>query len=191
MSRTASILWRRLDRIGTETTRLEIRRGGASLSGTAVFAEAGAPAALGYRIEVDRRWRTLRARVQGRVGERRIDLLLEADGEARWRVGGRRVPAVDGCPDLDLNFSPSTNLLPIRRLALAVGEEAPVRSAWLRFPGFELEPLEQVYGRTGESTWFYRTAEGYEATLEVGRVGFVTRYPGLAEAVVAAGSARR
>lgn len=31
--------------------------------------------------------------------------------------------------DLDLNFSPSTNLIPLRRLGLAVGAEAPVRAA--------------------------------------------------------------
>jgi hypothetical protein len=183
--RSATILWRRLDRIGTESARLELRRLGATLSGTAVFEHEGAPVVLGYRIEVDRRWRTRVATVQGRVGERRIERAIEAAAAPAvgWRVDGRRVPAVDGCVDLDLNFSPSTNLLPIRRLSLAIGAEATVRSAWLRFPSFVLEPLEQRYRRTGERTWFYRSTTGFEATLEVDAAGFVTRYPGLAEAV--------
>jgi hypothetical protein len=41
--------------------------------------------------------------------------------------------AGEGCLDIDLGFSPSTNLLPIRRLTLAVGEAATVRAAWLPF----------------------------------------------------------
>ena len=49
-----------------------------------------------------------------------------------------------GCIDLDLSFSPATNLLAIRRLALPVNEIAEVRSAWLTFPDLDLEPLDQV-----------------------------------------------
>ena len=48
-----------------------------------------------------------------------------------WGADSR---AVDGCRDIDLNFSPSTNVLPIRRLSLDVGDQAAVRAAWLRFP---------------------------------------------------------
>jgi hypothetical protein len=44
-----------------------------------------------------------------------------------------------GCVNIDLNFSPSTNLLPIRRLDLSVGASAIVRAAWLRFPGMNVQ----------------------------------------------------
>jgi hypothetical protein len=90
-------------------------------------------------------------------------------------------PSVTGCIDLDLNFSPSTNLLPIRRLNLAVGDEAQVRAAWLRFPSFELEPLFQTYRRIDESTYRYLSSTGFAADLEVSSVGFVTNYPGIWE----------
>ena len=84
--------------------------------------------------------------------------------------------------DVDLNFSPSTNLLPIRRLALEVGSEAAVRAAWLRFPGFALEPLEQVYRRAAVGLYRYESAGGqFRADLEVDESGFVTRYPGFCE----------
>ena len=46
-----------------------------------------------------------------------------------------------GCVDLDLNFIPSTTLLPVRRLGLAIGQSAEVQAAWLRFPGFTLVPI--------------------------------------------------
>jgi hypothetical protein len=58
-------------------------------------------------------------------------------------------PKGAACIDLDLNFSPSTNLLPLMDLGLAIGQEATIRAAWLRFPRFALEPLDQVYRSTG------------------------------------------
>jgi hypothetical protein len=82
--------------------------------------------------------------------------------------------------DLDLNFSPSTNLLPIRRLNLAVGQKALVTAAWLKFPGFELEPLSQAYSRIDESTYRYESGGGhFMADLKVDRLGFITKYPGI------------
>lgn len=82
------------------------------------------------------------------------------------------------CIDLDLNFSPSTNLLPIRRLGLAVGQEAEVKAAWLRFPSFTLEALKQLYRRIDVATYRYESAGGRFVTeLQVNEVGLVTRYP--------------
>lgn len=80
-------------------------------------------------------------------------------------------------------FSPATNLLPIRRLALPVGGQARVRAAWLRFPGFELGPLDLVYRRTGELTYRYESGGGsFRADLAVDGRGLVVHYPGLATA---------
>jgi hypothetical protein len=85
---------------------------------------------------------------------------------------------VAGCIDLDLNFSPSTNLLPIRRLDLAIGQEAEVQAAWLRFPSFTLERLEQLYRRIDVATYRYESAGGKFVTeLQVNAAGFVTHYP--------------
>jgi hypothetical protein len=85
--------------------------------------------------------------------------------------------------DIDLGFSPSTNLLPIRRLALNVGEEAEVRAAWLPFPSLVFEVLPQVYRREGERTYRYESRGGaFVRVLEVNAVGFVTSYPGLWQA---------
>lgn len=95
-------------------------------------------------------------------------------------MNGAECPNVEGCLDLDLNFSPSTNLLPIRRLALAAGQEANVRAAWLRFPSFALEPLEQRYHRLNDFVYRYESAGGrFVAELQVSEAGFVTHYPNL------------
>jgi hypothetical protein len=85
-----------------------------------------------------------------------------------------------GCIDLDLNFSPSTNLLPIRRLDIAIGETADIKAAWLRFPSFKLEPLPQRYHHLDETTYHYESGGGeFVADLRVNRSGFVIDYPGL------------
>lgn len=90
---------------------------------------------------------------------------------------------MSGCIDLDLAFSPSTNLLPIRRLGLDIGEAAEARAAWLRVPDFTLEPLAQVYRRLDVATYRYQSAGGRFVTeLQVNAAGLVTRYPQLWEA---------
>jgi hypothetical protein len=84
--------------------------------------------------------------------------------------------------DLDLSFSPATNTIPIRRLALNQGERAEVRSAWLKFPDLALELLVQTYARTGEFTYHYASSGGEFVTdIEVDAAGFVVHYPPLFE----------
>lgn len=175
-----AILWTRLDRPGHEAARLERRRIMWQLGGSAVFAEAAAPVLLHYEVICDDGWYTRRASVKGFVGKRRINLRIEVDRERQWTLNRIPQPAVAGCIDLDLNFSPSTNVLPIRRLALAVGEEATVNAAWLRFPSFELETLPQVYRRIGPELYEYESGGGgFKAELHVNEHGFPIDYAGV------------
>ena len=112
------------------------------------------------------------------MGNDGVAIDISVDAEQRWWLNGIEIGEVAGCIDLDLNFSPVTNLLPIRRLNLDVGQEAKVRAAWLRFPSFKLESLEQIYRRTGTSTYRYESGGGkFVADLEVDDVGFVIHYP--------------
>jgi hypothetical protein len=176
------VLWRRLDLPGHESARLFAEGAHWHLHGTAVFAHEGRPCRLDYRVVCDLAWRTQSARVAGWAGTRRVGADLSVDAERRWRMNGADCPAVTGCVDVDLGFSPSTNLLPIRRLALAVGDAADVRAAWLPFPSLDLQPLEQRYARLAERRWRYESRGGaFTAELDVDDVGFVTRYGGLWE----------
>jgi hypothetical protein len=176
-----SILWERLDRPGHESARL--RRLGADviLEGSAVFGHEGAPCRLDYVVVANGRFHTTRGTVRGWLGERSVEIEIAVEA-GRWSMNGDSRPEIEGAVDLDLNFSPSTNLLPIRRLDLGIGQEAPVRAAWLRFPSFDLWPLEQTYRRLSASRYRYRSEGGFEAELEVRASGFVTSYPGFARA---------
>ncbi len=178
----ATILWRRVDLPGHESARVSQRANGWTLAGTAVFAHEGEPCRLDYRIGCDEAWRTRSAAVRGWAGGGDVEVRIEVDHAGRWRLNGLECPQVEGCIDVDLNFSPSTNLLAIRRLDLAVGDEAEVRAAWLRFPSFTLEPLPQVYRRLSADTVRYESGGGaFVRDLTVDAAGFVTRYPGFFE----------
>jgi hypothetical protein len=175
-----SILWRRLDCPGHEAARLIAQPSGWRLIGTAVFAHERQPCRLDYAVTCDAAWLTVAGRVTGWVGPEHVEIELSVDAARRWRLNGHDCPAVAGCADLDLNWSPSTNLLAIRRLDLRVGEEGEARAAWLRFPSFALEPLEQRYRRTGAGTYRYESAGGAFVTeLQVNADGFITLYPDL------------
>jgi hypothetical protein len=172
-----AVLWRRIDQPGHECARLSTTPSSCEVAGTALFAHDGQPCRLDYRVVCDTAWRTRRATVSGWVGRRTIEVTIEVDGRG-WRLNGAPCPAVGGAVDIDLNFSPSTNVLPIRRLGLAVGQHAAVRAAWLRFPEFTLEPLDQVYRRTADTRYRYESAGGrFVADLDVDADGLVTRYP--------------
>ena len=93
------------------------------LSGIAVFSHERRPCRLAYLVAVDDAWRTREARVNAVSGDDEVDVHVLVDAHRRWRANGAACPAVDGCLDIELGFSPSTHLLQIRRLAWAVAEE--------------------------------------------------------------------
>jgi uncharacterized protein len=172
-----AILWRRLDTPGHEACRVAERGTWWSLAGAAAFLHEGRVCRLDYEVICDPVWETRIAKVSGWVGSDSVDVEISVDAERRWWIGGVERPEVAGCVDVDLNFSPSTNLLPIRRLALEVGREAEVRAAWLRFPTFTLELLDQRYRRTSETVYRYESGGGaFTADLRVNAAGFPVDY---------------
>src|SRR5262245_60545060 len=191
MTLNQTILWRRLDAPGHEFAQLFFEDAVWRLTGTAIFAfdnkQQGRrqepqrrPARLDYLVECGADWQTRSARVSGWVGDETISIEISVDESQRWRLNGIEIPDVEGCVDIDLSFSPSTNLLPIRRLRLNVGDEIAATAAWLRFPDFKLEPLDQSYRRVSNSAYRYESAAGkFVAQLSVNEAGFVTGYPNL------------
>lgn len=170
-----TILWSRADGSGHESARL-IEPG--RLGGTSVFEHDGAPVRLDYHIECNDGWITRSASVRGWIGSQTVAVDIDVrDGQ--WRLNGSPFSACAGCIDVDLNFSPATNLLPIRRLQLEIGDRATVRAAWLRFPSMKLEVLEQSYERISADVFRYESAGGkFKADLKVDACGFPIDYPG-------------
>jgi uncharacterized protein len=179
--------WRRLNGAGHEETSIERTARAWRLTGRVDTEEAGIHAELEYAVECDREWRTRRALVTGSASTAPVRLELLADGEGHWTLNGAPLPSVEGALDVDLGFTPATNLLPIRRLQLAVGEQSRVRAAWVRYPELRVEALEQWYRRESKRVFRYEAllkGERFQARLETDEFGSVLIYEGLWEAAV-------
>jgi hypothetical protein len=177
---TTTFLWRRLDAPGHDACQFLSGPDGHTLRGTAVFMEAKRICALQYEVIADSAFRTRRARVTGSIGKDLVDLRVRGNARAEWTINGAEQPSLAGCVDLDLGFTPATNLLPLRRLALRVGEEAQAPAAYLAFPRIKFHVLPQRYKRLSRTEYDYESpTAGYRGTLQVGPNGVVLHYPGL------------
>ncbi|WP_175748611.1 putative glycolipid-binding domain-containing protein [Burkholderia pyrrocinia] len=158
-----------------EWCRLAETRTGIDLSGSVSGAIDGAPFRIDYAIACGADWLTRSARVTrwlGTLPPQQLDLACE---EGRWTIDGVDAPLLAGATDIDLGFSPSTNTLPIRRLALAVGDAAAIHTAWLRFPDFAIVRGEQRYTHTAPHVYRYESGT-YAADIAIDEAGLVIDY---------------
>ena len=179
-----SLLWNRRDEISLEYFELQESAKGVRLKGTVLTSAEHEPLRLEYTVDCDRAWVTRSARLNLTHAGVSRDLTLTVDDARRWWIDGREFPAVAGCIDVDISLSPSTNTLPVRRLALARGVESDVTAAWIRFPELTVEPLPQRYIRSGDRLYRYSSSGGeFTADIEVDELGLVVSYPPLWERV--------
>jgi uncharacterized protein len=175
----ALAFWRRLDTSGSDAARLFQTKTGWRLMGTAVFLQDKDPARLDYVLDLDADWTTQRGMISGFVGETAIDQTMVRDA-AGWRMNETRVTGLAHLKDLDLGFTPATNLPQVRRINLKVGETIDFAVAWWEPGAATLTELPQHYHRRAERTYWYESpSEPYEAELEFAPNGFVRSYPRL------------
>ena len=174
MGTRRGILWQGLITPSMERFIVGASRGGFEFSGLILQAHEKSPLVVRYAIEVDAAWRTQKVEVELEDGgQRRLSLRVDAEGN--WSHNGERLEQVAGCIDVDLEWSPSTNTLPIRRLRLAPGETKTVAAAWVRFPSLEVQRIEQSYERLAERRYRYRSGR-FTADLAVDDDGMVLQY---------------
>jgi hypothetical protein len=174
-----TILWRRLGEPGIEYFTLWRTDAGWGMAGTVLCALDSAPVQVRYRLTCDDLWNTRKVDVHMRVGKSGRTLEMIVDDDHRWWMGSKELAAVRGCRDVDLEVTPATNMLPIRRLGLAVGESRDVTAAWIRFPDLVIVPLTQIYTRLDESHYRYESGGGaFTTDVEVDDLGLARRYAG-------------
>lgn len=82
------------------------------------------------------------------------DLWLAIDAKHRWgEVNGAFRPEFEGCADIDLACTPFAATVPIRRLALHVGESAEIDVISVDVETLGAVSVPTRYERTGEHTW--------------------------------------
>jgi len=173
-------LWRWVKTTGLEHFELVRIPREWMLRGTILVSGESGPAEARYEVVCDDAWNTKRAQVSLRDGtvERVLRVTVE---DGKWYLNGHVNDSVTECTDIDLEWSPSTNTLPIRRLHLAVGERSgPVLAAWVRFPSLTLQPLLQEYERISDRVYRYKSRGGeFVAEIAVDEEGLVVTYDGL------------
>lgn len=183
MTIAASILWRRLDNEGHDACRLIETGAGWNLAGQASFKEEGnLLCGLAYDVAFGKDWVTRSAVVTGFVDQSPLDWRVERSADGQWNVNGSHQADLDGLTDVDLGFTPATNLIALRRFALDIGASTAAPASWFAFPDMRMAPMHQTYRRLDEARYDY-TGIAYHEVLTVSPVGFVTDYPGLWTAV--------
>jgi uncharacterized protein len=149
-------------------------------SGVVIATHQGQPMYVEYQFNCDGDSRTRKVEVRQTFEEGRRYLSLESDGKGTWLSDGKSLPHLQGCTDIDLGITPSTNALPIRRLSLPVAGRERIHAAWVRFPMLEVATAEQEYERLASRRYRYKSlASGFEAVLDVDDLGLPVVYAGI------------
>lgn len=175
--------WTALEWTGTEHVIASRDASGFRADSQLILAEKGLVRA-GYQLECDAGWRLTGLTISVASAGNDRTLVLAADGAGHWRAGGRPLPALDGCIDVDINCTPLTNTLPIRRLSWSPGTPRDLDIAYVSVPELTVLPARQRYTllqrdeARGEARYRYESGS-FRADLLVNDDGFVIDYPGL------------
>jgi hypothetical protein len=172
---TAELVWAALQFPGLEHVMTRADESGFCADGQLVMVE-DRPVRVSYQLECDRRWRftTLVMTVTDTSGQRTLRLSAGADG--RWQADGEARPDLDGCVDIDIDCTPLTNTLPVRRLSWAPAAAHELTMAYVSVPELTVRPVSQQYTQLEPGLYRYESGT-FRADLPVDEAGFVLDYP--------------
>jgi hypothetical protein len=168
----ARAAWREEGSDASHVCSVRAEEGGFELAGGGTAATEDGTIPVRFAVRTDEAWATRETSV--RAGPASIE--VRADGLGGWSVDGVDRADLQGCTDVDLEFTPATNTLPIRRLALEIGQSADIDAAWVRLPSLAVERSTQRYERLAERRYRYSSGP-FAALLEVDEHGLVLDYP--------------
>ena len=175
------IYWTPWEEPGTEHLGLTLDADGAHADGLILRRKDDMKLRAHYILEIDRAWRFRRLHF-ALLGTERA-LLMESDGAGHWMVNHEPAPDLDGCLDVDIQITPFTNTLPVRRLGLADGGSSEIRVAYLPVPELTARPVDQRYtclealGPRGGTYRYEGLFRNFAAELPVDADGLVLDYP--------------
>jgi hypothetical protein len=188
-----TIMWTQPNEPGTEIVDITgTPEDGWRLRGHVHLLDAGETIRIAYLLLLEEDWSLRYADVElyrGPGESRFVQFLVDPDLPSRgWQrreassretapeVAFEPLSGLDDIIDIDLEFSPITNSLPIRRISPRVGHGFDVTTAWVRFPSLTVEPLSQHYERIATSRYHYSAQTGFETDIDVDDLGLVVRY---------------
>jgi hypothetical protein len=159
-------------------------------AGQLVIAEGWlASADYEIRCQPGGRFAELKMYITNARGQRTLVLTATPDGS--WRANGQPRPDLTGCIDIDINSTPLTNTLPIRRLGWAPGQARDFVMAHVSVPELTVRSVQQRYtclttgaagtdrdASPGEASALFRYETApFRADLLVDDNGLVVDYP--------------
>lgn len=182
---TSELIWQHLEAPGWEHVRVITDHPGWTVFDSILVREDGGQVLRGgYTLVVDKQWRTLELRfmLESAPGSMQgIHLLSE--GEGRWTdADEQHIPELDGILDVDIQWSPLTNTLPLKRLDMQEESDHDIRVAYISLPQLALQVVDQHYHRPSASTIEFSAPGSPEKYLmDVDQDGYVSAYPELFE----------
>ncbi len=159
---------------------LELRLDGDHVlaEGLVIGSSGGERFGLDYRLVLDRAWRVREAGLRTAAGR---SLQLTSDGAGLWTINGHVDAGLGHCIDIDIQATPFTNTLPIRRLNWGAGQSIGIHVAYIDVPSLTVAPSRQRYtALTPSSLYRFEALEsGFIADLPIDPEGLVLDYPGL------------
>lgn len=180
---TSELMWRSLEAPGFEHVRIDDSHPGWDVYDSMIVREEGGQVRRGgYTLIVDKEWRTLELRIMVEQEPGSMAALhLIANGTGRWVDAEERpIPELDGCIDVDIQWSPLTNTLPVRRLNLRPDADQAIQAAYIELPTLNVRPVRQQYTRVDDRTVRYASeTRDFVRDIELDDDGFVIEYPNL------------
>jgi hypothetical protein len=137
---------------------------------------------VSYELTCDPGWRFRTLGISVTSAHEHRSLALTADGGG-WSSDGHARPDLGGCTDIDINCTPLTNTLPIRRLDWSMADAYDIDVAYVTVPELEVRTVRQRYRRLGDGgvprASFRYESGSFQRELAVDDLGFVLDYPGL------------
>lgn len=169
------VLWQDGSGDGYDRCALLPAVAGAKLSGTAVLPRHGAGATARYCLVVDRTWRVLDLDVRMSAPGHEVRVRLTSPEAGWWERDGVRLPSLDGCLDVALDFTPVALTPLIRRLALTPGERRDVDVVAVGLPDLAVTRERVGVEHDEADRWLHHTRSG-SAAVHVGPQALVTEY---------------
>jgi len=184
-TRNVTLYWTPVGEPGCEQVHISLGPDGLSALGLILCRKDGTHLRCRYQLDTDpqMRVRELTFAVTDEAERQPKRIVLESDGQGRWRHDGEPAPELEGCIDVDIEVSPVTNTLPIRRLGLAAGKSAEIKAAYLTVPCLQARPAAQRYSclvpfsEAGGRYRYEGLSSGFTAEIPVDQDGFVLDYP--------------
>ncbi|MCI0709608.1 MAG: putative glycolipid-binding domain-containing protein [Chloroflexi bacterium] len=171
------ILWTSPTLHSAEYFTLTSKEDSAQLKGTINLWLEGQPTQVIYTIDCDLNWITRRITLKQRRPDGETHLVLTVDEALNWYDDGTLLPWAAGLTDIDLSITPSTNMLPLCKHNLQIGESLDVNCVWVQPPSLSLSTLPQHYTRIDAQHYDYAAPSlDYRAVLSVDEDNIVLQY---------------